>query len=36
MQITKLISVFVIAMALHLAYASDLFILAQATICLYE
>ena len=36
MQITKVISVFVIGMAMHLAYASDLFILTQATICLYE
>ena len=31
MQITKVISVFAIAMAMHLAHASDLFILAQAT-----
>ena len=31
MQITKVISFFGIAMAMHLAYASDVFILAQAT-----
>ena len=31
MPITKVISVFGLAMAMHLAYASDIFILAQAT-----